>query len=222
MYWEQSSCSRLNVSLLKANCRQKKWRRRRLSVVNGYREKSIKKITTCWSPSQEQSPSQTIQVLWQRGSGYKSWWPTAVCWSTWTDQASSNIASRTSRSRKDGTRPTQDHVTCGPRKHTVNLKTENLADPRETRSQTCYQKMRSLPKTASWTLRAENGPIAGRESFMFTSFRVCWNWFRRTSLCKRRFNHTESVPLPFHMSIISYDSLGTNTQPYRWWVPTSL
>ena len=75
----------------------------------------------------------------------------------------------------NGTRPTQGHVTCGPRKHIVNLKTENLADPRETRSQTCYQKMRSLPKTASWTLHAENGPIAGRESFMFTSFCACWN-----------------------------------------------
>ena len=31
------------------------------------------------------------------------------------------------------------------------------------RSQTCYQTC-SLPKTASWTLRAENEPIAGRES----------------------------------------------------------
>ena len=40
---------------------------------------------------------------------------------------------------------------------------------------------------------AENGPIAGRESFMFTSFCGCWNWFRRTSLCKRSFNHTEGV-----------------------------
>ena len=36
-----------NVSLLKANCRQKKRRRQRLSVVSGYRKKSIKKIGSC-------------------------------------------------------------------------------------------------------------------------------------------------------------------------------
>ena len=48
---------------------------------------------------------------------------------------------------------------AGLKKRTVNLKTEILADPREVRSLTCYQKMWSLPKTASWTLRAENGPI---------------------------------------------------------------
>ena len=42
------------------------------------------------------------------------------------------------------------------------LSTEILAEPRETRSQACYQTC-SLPKTSSWTLRAENEPKSGRE-----------------------------------------------------------
>ena len=68
MSWGRSSCSRLNVGLLKATCRRMKERRQWLSVVSGCKKRSIKKITSLSNTSQGRSPTQTRPVLWQRGS----------------------------------------------------------------------------------------------------------------------------------------------------------